>query len=56
MPFLRTSQSSTQQQFDLIIASKKLKNTPTLQGLDSFYINHEKEKITSFSTNLFISG
>ena len=26
------------QQVDLLIASAKLKNTPTLQGLDSFYI------------------
>ena len=26
------------QQVDLLIASGKLKNMPTLQGLDSFYI------------------
>lgn len=27
-----------QQQVDVLIASAKLKNTPTSQGLDSFYI------------------
>ena len=47
MPFIKISPGlsatnitvkDVQQLVDLLIASAKLKNTPTLQGLDSFYI------------------